>query len=316
MAVDRQHTPPKIGHQCVQVLEVRRVLVRHRVADGVGDVDVVAPSSIAELAANLGGELDIGASRVDRRELDVLDASFACARPRRGPVRPPSSARGWSWLAWWMSYVEMKVWMCRAASLTQAGSMSATCVRASRDYRECFDVREISCTTVFEIAGRGAPRSRPPPAAELFVRNFSSFSCVFSEIPGYVHRRAASCQRCTISGLGLAEPSMSLLGFLELASSRCWSRGYVRPLLCSSPRGGRRRNRRSSRSAICWQSISLGLALPGGRASVAVDPSWLRARHGQPAPATAWRSAVPCRTWKAPRLRPPAPHKHGGRAYV
>ena len=71
VAVDREADVAQRRRQLVQALEVARVLLRRRVADGVGDVDHVGALGDGDLA-DLGREIDIGAGRVHRRELDVL----------------------------------------------------------------------------------------------------------------------------------------------------------------------------------------------------------------------------------------------------
>ena len=65
VAVDRQHDIAQIGHERVQLLQVRGELVRHRVADGVRDVDRGRALVDRDLA-HLGGELEVGASGVHR----------------------------------------------------------------------------------------------------------------------------------------------------------------------------------------------------------------------------------------------------------
>ena len=72
VAVDREHDVAQIGHQLVQAAQERRVLVRHRVADGVGDVDR-RRALVDRRLQDLGGEVDVGAGGVHRAELDVLD---------------------------------------------------------------------------------------------------------------------------------------------------------------------------------------------------------------------------------------------------
>src|SRR5262249_10931915 len=71
--------------QLVQLLQVGRVLVGHRVADGVGDVDSRRAFVDRDLA-HLGGELDVSAGGVHRRELDVLQVLPGVRH--RGPRLP------------------------------------------------------------------------------------------------------------------------------------------------------------------------------------------------------------------------------------
>ena len=72
VAVDREHDVAQAGHELVQASQERAVLDRHRVSDGVGDVDR-GRALVDRRLQDLGGELDVGAGRVHRAELDVLD---------------------------------------------------------------------------------------------------------------------------------------------------------------------------------------------------------------------------------------------------
>ena len=85
VAVHRQHDVVQRRHQLVEARQPGAVLVRHRVADGVGDVDR-ARALLDRRGDDLGGELDLRARRVHRRELDVLDE---LARVRDGGARLP-----------------------------------------------------------------------------------------------------------------------------------------------------------------------------------------------------------------------------------
>ena len=60
------------GDELVQAAQERGVLVGHRVADGVRDVDR-GRALVDRGLQHLGGELDVGAGGVHRAELDVLD---------------------------------------------------------------------------------------------------------------------------------------------------------------------------------------------------------------------------------------------------
>ena len=82
VAVDRQHDVAQPGRQLVQPAQERRVLLGHRVADGVGDVDRRRALVDRDLD-DLGGVLDVGARGVHRGELDVVDQRRAWATAAR-----------------------------------------------------------------------------------------------------------------------------------------------------------------------------------------------------------------------------------------
>ena len=71
MAVDRDDDVAQPGHELVEAVEVGGVLGRHRVADGVGDVDRRRALLDGD-RAHLGRELDVGAGGVHGGELDVV----------------------------------------------------------------------------------------------------------------------------------------------------------------------------------------------------------------------------------------------------
>ena len=83
MAVHGQDDVAQAGHQLVQARQERGVLLRHRVADGVRDVDR-GRALLERGGDHLGGELDVGAGGVHRAELDVIDQR---ARVRDGGAR-------------------------------------------------------------------------------------------------------------------------------------------------------------------------------------------------------------------------------------
>ena len=70
MAVHRKDHARQSGDQLVEALQPRGVLVRHRVADRVRDVNR-ARALLDRGRDDLGGELELRACRVHRRELDV-----------------------------------------------------------------------------------------------------------------------------------------------------------------------------------------------------------------------------------------------------
>ena len=72
VAVDGQHDVLELRDALVQAGQELRVLVRHRVADRVRDVD--RGRALRDRGGDhLGGEVDVGAGGVHRAELDVLD---------------------------------------------------------------------------------------------------------------------------------------------------------------------------------------------------------------------------------------------------
>jgi hypothetical protein len=72
VAVDGQHDVAQIRDRLVQTGQEIGVLQRHRVANRVGDVDR-RRALVDRGLAHLGGEFELGAGRVHRRELDVID---------------------------------------------------------------------------------------------------------------------------------------------------------------------------------------------------------------------------------------------------
>src|SRR3954452_25336389 len=99
-----------------------------------------------------------------------------------------SSRVVWSWYLMWMSLVEMKVWMRgRSESLTafQAASMSWTPVRARPQITGPCTSRAMACTaskSPGEAIGKPASMMSTPRRASWWA--ISSFSCLFSEMPG------------------------------------------------------------------------------------------------------------------------------------
>ena len=92
VTVNAQDHVAQIRNQLVKAPQIRRVLVRHRVPDGVGDVDRCRALVDRDLA-HLGRELDVGAGRVHRRELDVVDVLLG-VRDRRPRLSLDVLARG------------------------------------------------------------------------------------------------------------------------------------------------------------------------------------------------------------------------------
>jgi hypothetical protein len=69
--VHRQHGVAQLRHALVEAGQEGGVLLGHRVADGVGDVDRRRAFLDGD-RDHLGGEVEVGARRVHRRELDVV----------------------------------------------------------------------------------------------------------------------------------------------------------------------------------------------------------------------------------------------------
>ena len=72
VAVHGEHDVAQARDELVQARQERGVLLRHRVADGVRDVDR-GRALLERGGDHLGGEVDVGAGGVHRAELDVVD---------------------------------------------------------------------------------------------------------------------------------------------------------------------------------------------------------------------------------------------------
>ena len=108
--------------------EERADFVGRRVADGVGQVDRLAPGRDHRLD-DAAQEVRIAARRVLRRKLHVVGVT--CARGGRPPPRRRGSASRVmrSLRSRWRSEVAMKTWMRRAARPARAPSRRARCRR-------------------------------------------------------------------------------------------------------------------------------------------------------------------------------------------
>jgi hypothetical protein len=71
VTVDGDHDVLQLGHEAVELAKDLRVLVGHRVSDRVGDVDR-GRALVDRRLHDLCHELDVGATGVLRRELDVV----------------------------------------------------------------------------------------------------------------------------------------------------------------------------------------------------------------------------------------------------
>ena len=92
VAMDGQDHVAQAGRQLVEPRQEGGELRRHRVADRVGDVDRRG-ALVDRRLQHVGGELDVRACRVHRRELDVL-AQRARMGDRRSRLRMHVLARG------------------------------------------------------------------------------------------------------------------------------------------------------------------------------------------------------------------------------
>ena len=179
VAVDRQHHVAQLRDELIEPRQKSRVLVRHRVADGVGDVDRGGTLVERDLQ-HLSGELDVGASRIHRRELDVVAVRLGVRDGR--PRHPLTSSRVFCiWYLMWMSEVEMKVWIRgRSASFSapQAASIHPEKARARPAITGPSTVRAIPSTaskSPGEAIGKPASITSTPSRASCWA--ISSFSC-------------------------------------------------------------------------------------------------------------------------------------------
>ena len=177
--------------------------------------------------------------------------SRACATAAR--TWPLTSSRVvCSLRSMWMSLVAMNVWMRgRSASLTafQAASMSCLLVRARPQMTGPSTSRAIACTdskSPGEVIGKPASMTSTPSRASWWA--ISSFSCLFSEIPGdcspsrrvvsKIRTRVCSARRRRGVAAALCRscrshaPSRS-----RLPLPLCWVCGYAAATRYS-PRGG------------------------------------------------------------------------------
>ena len=176
------------GHQPVELAptspRTRRASCSRRCP---GTLIVVAPSSSAIWITSAVNSRS-SASRVHRaRTRRRRCTARACATAAR--AWPLTSSRVvWSWCSMWMSLVEMKVWMRgRSESLIafQAASMSWRPVRASPQMTGPCTSRAIAWTaskSPGEAIGKPASMMSTPRRESWWA--ISSFSCLFSEMPG------------------------------------------------------------------------------------------------------------------------------------
>ena len=231
----------QIGDELVEPAQEVRVLVGDRVPDGVGDVDRRRPLIDRDLA-DLGRELELGSRGIHGRELDVVRVLLG--------VRHRGSRLALDVLSGGLQLVlDMDVRgrdegvdprPGGVADRTPGGVDVGHVGPGQAGDHRAFD-RPGNGLHGLEIARRGdreAGLDHVDPEAGQLRGQLSSFSCGLSEIPGDCSpsRRVVSKISTRLGSTGLVmalRPSGS-----NLASSRCWFRGYVRPPARYSPRGG------------------------------------------------------------------------------
>ena len=263
VAVDGQHDVAQRGDQLVEAAEEARVLVGHRVADGVGDVDRRRALVDRDLD-HLGGELDVGAGGVHRRELDVVDQR---ARVRDGGARGALDvlARGLQ--------LVLDVDVARRDErvdprpLGLAYGVGGAVDVARMSAREAGDHGAVDLAgdrpDGLEVTGRGgreAGLDHVHAQARELVRDL--------ELLAGVQRDA---RRLLAVAQGGVEDDDSVVHGAPLVGFSCsffsWVRGYAAATRYS-PRGGRRRRRERPRCAIPLRSVSAarrGCRAPSGR---------------------------------------------------
>ena len=151
-----------------------------------GTLIVVAPSSSAICSTSA-----VNASSERVASIGENSTSSQCARACATAARawPFTSSRvDWSWCSMWMSLVEMNVWMRgRSESLMafQAASTSCALARARPQITGPCTSRAMAWTaskSPGEEIGKPASITSTPSRASWCA--ISSFSCLFSEIPG------------------------------------------------------------------------------------------------------------------------------------
>ena len=202
----------QLGHALVQAGQERRVLVRHRVADGVGDVDRRRALLDGD-RDHLGGEVEVGARGVHRRELDVVDERLG-VRDRGARLRQHVLAR--------VLHLVLDVDVRRRDERVDPRSLGV----AYRPERR-LDVGRLSAREPgddgpvdlagdrldrLEVAGLaiGKPASMTSTPRRASCWAISSFSLAFSEMPGDCSpsRRVVSkiCTRSIVSAPSLGRP--------------------------------------------------------------------------------------------------------------
>src|SRR5439155_6936778 len=202
----------------------------------------VAPSSMAIAHTSAVNSTSARVASIGENSTSsTSDLAWATAA-RAWPLT--SSRVDCSWCVMWMSDVEMKVWMRgRSASRTApcAASTSATCARASPAMTGPSTWRAIAWTASKSpglVIGKPASMTSTPSLASWWA--ISSFSCVFSEMPG-----DCSPSRKVVSKICTRSITVLLSG--SGSSPSRWVCGYAAATR-HSPRRGRRRRRARPRS--------------------------------------------------------------------
>ena len=227
---------------------------------------VVAPSSIAIWHTSAVNSMSARVASIGENSTSSTYC-LACATAAR--AWPLTSSRVvWSWYWMWMSDVEMNVWIRgRVGVLDRVpGGVDVGHVgpRQARDHRALDGAGDL--LHGLEVARRGDRKARLDHVdaqprellgdLQLLLRVQRDAGRLLAVTQSRVEDQyfvgGACRRRLTARVFGLV---MSLLSVSISVSSRCWFRGYVRPPTRYSPRGGRRRSRRSRRSAIPRTSV-------------------------------------------------------------
>ena len=209
---------------------------------------VVAPSSMA-ICEHLGGELDVGAGGVHRRELDVVAQRARPARPTARAWPLTSSRVDCSWCSMWMSDVERKVWMRGRSRVAHRlpGAVDVAGVGAG----EAGDDGALDLAgdrlDGLEVARRG-DREAGLDDVDAQPRELVGDLELLGRVERDARRLLAVAQR-RVEDQDSVRVGMSVL---SLSASSC---GFFSGWVCGfaaatrySPRRGRRRSRRSSRN--------------------------------------------------------------------
>ena len=247
----RRRRPSAPGPAGTARAKISRVLVRHRVADRVGDVDRGRALLDRDLH-DLGHELDVGAAAVLGRELDVV-AVLLGVRDGRAGLADDVLARGLQ-LALDVDVGGRDEGVdARALGVLDrvpggVDVLRRACARGRRSPgpRPSLAIAVTASKSPGEVIGKPASMMSTPSRASWCA--ISSFSCVFSEMPG-----DCSPSRSVVSKILYSVCFCFWSSLLLLASSSFFSGVFLRlsGRHARFPPRGRRRRRRESRCAIC-----------------------------------------------------------------